>query len=343
MRRILSILSLGILFSCQTREINIPDSPIGWEIFEVPVKASLRGLSPVTDEIAWATGSGGTWLKTIDGGLTWDHGVIAGLDTLDFRSIHAFDAVKAIAVSAGQPAVIYKTIDGGKTWELKHQEGEEAFLDGISFSTSDQGFVVGDPVNGKWMILQTINQGDSWYSISNLPEASDGEAGFAASATSLVANDNNLWLGSGGSEANLHFSPDQGETWKKWKSPIVQGESSKGIFSVAVLGKGEVFLVGGDYIKMEDTISNAVSFNSENEEWGIPMSVPKGYRSGVVYFPRFHWLVAVGPTGSDFSKDGGLTWENFSDEGFHAVKLAHTEEAIWASGSNGKIAKLKIP
>lgn len=342
MRKFLSILSLGFLISCQTSEINIPDGPKGWEIFEVPVKASLRGLSPVTDEIAWATGSGGTWLKTIDGGLTWDHGVIAGLDTVDFRSIHAFDAVKAIAVSAGQPAVIYKTMDGGKSWDLKHQEVKDAFLDGISFSNPDQGFIVGDPIEGRWMILQTSNQGDSWYPVSNLPDASDGEAGFAASATSLVANDNNLWLGSGGAEANLHYSPDQGETWKKWKSPMVQGEPSKGIFSVATMGNKQVFLVGGDYIEMQDTISNAASFNSENEEWGIPSTAPKGYRSGVVYFPRFHWLLAVGPTGSDFSKDGGLTWESFSAEGFHSVKLGHTEEAIWASGSNGKIAKLKI-
>ena len=77
------------------------------------MKASLRGLSVVTAEIAWASGSSGTWLRTIDGGETWENGVIAGLDTVDFRSLHAFDALTAIAVSAGQPAVIYKTIDGG--------------------------------------------------------------------------------------------------------------------------------------------------------------------------------------------------------------------------------------
>lgn len=342
MRKILSILSLGILFSCQTSEIKVPEKPFGWEIFEVPVKASLRGLSPVTNEIAWASGSGGTWLRTLDGGVTWDHGVISGLDTVDFRSIHAFDAEQAVVVSAGQPAVIYKTIDGGKTWELKHQEVETAFLDGISFSGPDQGYVFGDPIDGKWMILQSANQGESWYSLLNLPSAKEGEAGFAASASSLIFDGENLWLGSGGTEANLHFSPDQGISWKQWNSPLMQGEASKGIFSLTNLGNGGVFLVGGDYLNMEDTSSIAATFNLSEEEWELPKAAPKGYRSGVVYFPKYHWLIAVGPTGSDFSKDGGTSWENFSSEGFHAVKLGHTEGTIWASGSNGRIARLKI-
>jgi len=342
MRKILTILSLGILFSCQKKQIDIPEIPLGWEIFEVPVKASLRGLSPVTHEIAWAAGSEGTWLRTIDGGLTWDHGIIAGLDTVDFRSIYAFNALQAIVVSAGQPAVIYKTIDGGSTWELKHQEIEAAFLDGIAFSDSERGYVIGDPIDGKWMILETTNSGETWSSLTNLPMAEDGEAGFAASATSLISDGPRLWLGSGGKEANLYFSPDQGVTWNKWKTPMAQGEPSKGIFSVANIGNEEIFLVGGDYINMDDTTSNAASFIVENEEWVIPTSAPKGYRSGVVYFPRYHWLVAVGPTGTDFSNDGAKIWKNFSSEGFHAVKLGHTQAAIWASGSNGKVARLKI-
>lgn len=342
MRKILWVLLCGIVFSCQTKETNTPESPLGWEVYETPVKASLRGLSPVTAEIAWASGSNGTWLRTIDGGLTWDHGVVGGLDTVDFRSIHAFDALHAVVVSAGQPAVIYKTEDGGITWSLKHQEGEQAFLDGISFSDLEKGYVFGDPVAGKWTILQTANQGDSWYPVLNLPEAVEGEAGFAASATSLISEGSKIWLGSGGKEANLHFSPDHGESWIKWNSPFVQGEPSKGIFSLTSLGNGEIFLVGGDYVAMDDTANNAATFITERNEWVAPISRPKGYRSGVAYFPRFHWLVAVGPTGSDFSNDGGNSWKNFSEVGFHAVKLGHAEGAIWASGSEGRIARLKF-
>jgi hypothetical protein len=50
--------------------------------------------------------------------------------------------------------------------------------------------------------------------------------------------------------------------------------------------------------------------------------------------------VTVGPNGTDFSKDSGDNWEKFSNEGFHAVKLDKTSSSLWASGSDGRIARL---
>ncbi|MEP0714177.1 MAG: YCF48-related protein, partial [Algoriphagus sp.] len=210
--KLLALSVLIALFSCKNSEEQLAEKPTGWEILETPVQSSLRGLSPLTNEIAWASGSNGTWLRTIDGGKSWDHGVVEGLDTVDFRSIYAFDAMTALVVSAGQPAVIYKTTDGGQSWKLKHQENEYAFLDGISFSSPTRGFVIGDPNEGKWTILQTANQGDTWYPVDSLPEAAEGEAAFAASATSLLAEGNSLWIGTGGTQSNLHFSKDMGAT-----------------------------------------------------------------------------------------------------------------------------------
>jgi len=340
-RKLLALSLLVALFSCKKSEENLADSPTGWDILETPVESSLRGLSPLTVEIAWASGSEGTWLRTIDGGKTWDHGVIAGLDTVDFRSIHAFDAMTAIVVSAGQPAVIYKTLDGGKTWDLRHQENEFAFLDGISFASSSQGFVIGDPEGGKWTILQTANQGNTWYPLDSLPGAVDGEAAFAASATSLLAEGNELWLGTGGTESNLHFSKDMGASWEKYSSPFIQGESSQGIFSIASMGKGEIIAVGGDYLNEGIQEGNAGIFISSKKEWIKPQQGPGGYRSGVVYFSQQKWLIAVGPAGSDYSIDGGITWQPISADGFHAVKKGHADGSVWASGAKGKIAKLK--
>lgn len=340
--KLLALSLLVALFSCKKSEENLVDKPTGWNVLETPVEASLRGLSPLTGEIAWASGSKGVWLRTIDGGQTWDHGIVAGLDTVDFRSIHAFDALTAIVVSAGQPAVIYKTVDGGKSWELKHQENEFAFLDGISFSSSTRGFVIGDPSEGKWTILQTANQGNTWYPVDSLPGAAEGEAAFAASATSLLAEGNQLWLGTGGTESNLHYSKDMGASWEKYSAPFVQGESSQGIFSLTSMGNGEIVGVGGDYLneEMQEGISGI--FISSKKEWTTPQQGLGGYRSGVVYFPRQQWLIAVGPSGSDFSKDAGMTWEPISADGFHAVKMGHADGSVWASGAKGKIAKLSF-
>jgi len=182
MKQVLFLLSAWLWAS-----LSFAQSP-EWKQFQSLGKASLRGLSPISDQVCWASGSGGTWLKTEDGGASWQSGTVAGLDTVDFRSIHAFDAQTAVAASAGQPAVIYRTEDGGKTWNKVHQEGGEAFFDAIQFIDAQRGYVLGDPIGGKWMILETLDGGRSWHSLAKLPDAVQGEAAFAASSSSMLAD-----------------------------------------------------------------------------------------------------------------------------------------------------------
>ncbi len=341
-KNLLALSVLIALFSCQKNEGKIQaDAPSGWKIFETPVKTSLRGLAPVDEEIVWASGSGGTWLRTLDGGKSWEFGLIAELDTVDFRSIYAFDAEKAVAVSAGQPAVIYKTRDGGITWELKHQESEDAFLDGISFADSNRGYVLGDPVDGRWMILETLDQGESWKSLDSLPMAEEGEAGFAASASSLFAEGDQIWLGSGGSFSALYSSANRGKSWDKIKTPLIQGEASQGVFALISYGKGQLVAVGGDFLEEKSNMGNLGVFDIEEKTWRQTQTSPGGYKSGLANFPGLNWVLAVGPSGGDFSKDGGINWLSFSEEAFHSVKLSNNRNAVWASGKGGKIAKLK--
>ena len=340
--KILLALSMGAaLFFHSEKSIHTEDSLV-WEVKKTPVEASLRGLSAVSESVAWASGSGGTWLKTRDGGITWDHGVINALDTVDFRSIHGFDSLRAVAVSAGQPAVIYKTYDGGRSWILKHTESKEAFLDGITFVDEQRGYIFGDPVAGQWMILETHDQGETWNSLPNLPAAVSGEGGFAASSSSFLAVGNQLWLGSGGTQSHLHHSSDGGFTWEKFPSPLIQGEASQGIFALEKLENGVIFCVGGDYLRSELIGGNAGLFDSEGKSWKNILQSPRGYRSGVCYWGRLKWVLAVGPTGTDYSQDNGLTWNAFSDEGFHAIRTSHDGKSVWASGSKGKMGRISF-
>ncbi len=311
---------------------------IQWKELETPVKASLRGLSPVSDRICWASGSGGTWLKTTDGGETWETGVIAGLDTVDFRSIHAFDENTAVVASAGQPAVIYRTVNGGQSWEKVHQEGPEAFFDGITFLNESKGFIIGDPVGGKWMILETSDGGKSWKSLENLPAAEVGEAAFAASASSMIVTKKGLLFGTGGAVSNLHQYDFQSESWKKTRTPILQGEASQGIFALVEAGKG-VIAVGGDYTKLDFREKNAFRINGKSIQ--LPKESPLGYRSGIAFLPIKKLTLAVGPSGSDLSKDNGMTWVNFSSVGYHAVRISPDQKSVWASGGQGRIGLLK--
>ncbi|SNS58994.1 Uncharacterized protein SAMN06295967_11372 [Belliella buryatensis] len=331
-----------MLWGCNFNKVsNSIEIPAGWELFNVPSNASLRGLSPLTSEIIWASGSKGTWLLTTDGGNSWSSGVIDGLDTVDFRDIEGLSASTAIAISAGQPAVIYKTIDSGKTWVKKYEGPTEAFLDGIAFFKDQKGYVIGDPVGGKWMVLETLDQGEVWKWLDSSPKAEVGEGSFAASGSTILVDRDYVLFSSGGLKSRIFYSSDDGHQWEIYDTPILQGEPSQGIFSLSKLDNQNLIAVGGDYIKPDLADRNVILSDQINGSWKMKSDrLPSGYRSGVAYFPRYHWVIAVGPNGSDYSKDGGLTWDRFSDEGFHAVFMDKAQGSVWASGANGKIARL---
>src|SRR5688500_6206755 len=54
--------------------------------------ALLQAISPVDPRVVWASGHRGTWVRTVDGGATWESGQVPGGDTLQFRDVHAVSA-----------------------------------------------------------------------------------------------------------------------------------------------------------------------------------------------------------------------------------------------------------
>ena len=106
-----------------------------WTMQTSGVTVRLRGVSAVSERVAWASGAGATVLRTADGGKSWQK-INVTSDTLDFRDIDALNAETAYALSIGNgPASrIYKTTDAGKSWTLQFKnEDPKAFLDAMSF------------------------------------------------------------------------------------------------------------------------------------------------------------------------------------------------------------------
>src|ERR1044072_8232660 len=70
----------------------------------------LRGVSAVNRRVAWASGAGGTYARTLDGGRTWQAGQVPGAAELDLRGGDAFDANTAylLAIRGGERARVYK-------------------------------------------------------------------------------------------------------------------------------------------------------------------------------------------------------------------------------------------
>ena len=308
--------------------------------------ASLRGLSVVDGRTAWASGARGTVVHTTDGGATWKVATVPGATAFDLRSVHARSArVAHVAATAGR---IYRTTDGGASWSLQYQASDTSvFLDAIDFWDDQNGMALGDPMAGRFYLLLTHDGGETWREppIDERPVAEPGEAAFAASGSSLLlvgaADSMVAWIGSGGGAARVHRSTNRSRSWVAYPSPIRQGGASEGIFSVAVVPGQGMLVVGGNYSQDDSTRANAAASAAGSEWHLIAPDGPRGFRSGVAFVRLEGGAtvgIAVGPGGSDLSRDGGVRWGRFDAVGYHAVR-ASREGIFYASGSGGRIAR----
>ena len=156
---------------------------------------SLRGVSAVSQKIAWASGTHGTYLRTTDAGRTWQPAQVPGAAMLDFRAVVAFSADEAFLMSAGlgDQSRIYHTSDAGQHWSLQFTAtNPKAFFDSMAFWDPTHGIVLGDPIpdeSGKLKFnLLLTDDGRTWHALptAQLPPAKEGEGAFAASNSCLA-------------------------------------------------------------------------------------------------------------------------------------------------------------
>lgn len=302
--------------------------------------ASFRAVSVVDDRVAWVSGTKGTVGLTLDGGATWKFTNVAGAETLDFRSLYAFDDKKAVIANAGFPANIMLTTDAGASWRKVFTLNDSAaFIDGVDFFNEKEGVMYGDPMNGKMLLLRTKDGGLTWseYPSDSKPSLEEGEASFAASGTNIRAYDKTkMLIGTGGRISRLWMSDDKGSSWKSISVPILQGQSSTGIFSVAQ-NKKTLVVVGGDYL--QETLRSKHVFLSHDfgKSWSAPAKTTGGYRECVEFLGE-SLLIATGPSGTDISSDKGNTWNTISGrEGYHVVRKARRGKLTIIAGGRGKI------
>jgi len=338
----------------------------------------LRGVSAVSRQIAWASGTHGTYLRTIDGGRTWTPAQVPDASTLDFRAVVAFSSDEAFLMSSGpgDQSRIYHTSDAGQHWQLQFSEANpRAFFDSMVFWDPKHGVVLGDPIPdesagaesrkapaedgsknsstkpSKFELLLT-DDGKTWHRIppSQLPPAIEGEGAFAASntciailhrgtiavestvssnsvvipselqpgrnllladATSLLplsptlpwksgpsgprkdakeegasapdGPDPNLWFATGGRAARVFHSPDRGQTWQVFDTPILHGPDSAGIFSIAFRDAMHGVIAGGDYKHPDQDGPNLAFTDDGGKTWTLSPIHPQAYFSAAGY------------------------------------------------------------
>lgn len=324
-----------------TAQLAKPDStPVVWQMQDSGTTAGLRGIDSVDGSVAWASGTGGTVLRTVDGGQRWTRCATPDADkdgaTLDFRGVQAWDAQTAIVMASGpgDKSRLYKTEDGCRTWKLvAKNEDKDGFWDCLQFlyaSGRDKGRIghlIGDPVNDKFPEFWTYDYGKTWARDSRShPEAAsakNGESIFAASNSAMVLIRGGTLFVTGGStsrsrtlELHVRHDPYVFFRFVGGDIPMKHGPSA-GAFSVAAR-------LGPDSVAVEDRLNY----------------IERATRTGDV-------LVAVGgdytkpndPSGTAaWSSDGGLHWtaSTTPPHGYRsAVQWSESMKAWFTVGTNG--------
>jgi photosystem II stability/assembly factor-like uncharacterized protein len=331
---------------------------------------TLQGLiavSPVNSRVVWASGRGGTFVVTTDGGQTWNAGVVPGAEALQFRDVQGVSEHVAylLSIGAGTDSRIYKTTDGGATWTLQFQnQNPSAFYDCFAFWTPTRGIAQSDSVNGRFPVIRTTD-GLTWQDIGdNLPAALPGESSFASSGTCVATQGRrNAWIVTGGaSPSRVLATRDGGDTWNAYNSPL-RGSPTAGIFSVAFRDAFHGIIGGGDLDPEATPFDQTATSRDGGKTWTITRQQPNiGTVFGLSYASevgrgRGHegerneggdhdeedanrTVVVTGPGGAAWTPDEGNRWFTLPGVNNYWGVAFGSPKTGWLVGTDGRILRI---
>jgi photosystem II stability/assembly factor-like uncharacterized protein len=332
--------------------LSVPAVLTGQTVTTTPSGSNqmLQAVSAVDSTVVWMSGHGGTVIRSIDGGRTWQAREVPAAEALEFRDVHALSADEAWVLSAGpgDRSRIYHTRDGGSTWALQFRNADStAFYDCFAFFNRRRGIAFSDASHQRTNLLHTRDGGATWELLRNdaVPAPLEGEGAFAASGGCVTTNgERHRWVATGGPAARLFRSENGGSTWTTHDTPIVRGASA-GMTAVHFKDPDQGIAVGGRIdAYTTDTASAAVAVTQDGGRTWVLRSRPD--RAGALF--AVTWLPAVGPEaalasgpgGLFATRDGGRSWTTLDERAFWSV--AASGRTAWAAGPRGTAVRVEF-
>lgn len=248
------------------------------------------------------------------------------------------------AINIESPAEFYR-IDKKS---LKHDvifrdTAKTAFYDALHFVNDELAYAFSDPDRSQRLKMTVLRNG-KWNLLKSDVLLQEGEAAFAASNTNMASTKKYLWIATGGKASRILRLNLKKDTFEVFNTPVIQGESSQGIYSIDFADDHFGIAVGGDYTRQEANLRNIATTNDGGKTWQVQASGRNaGYTTCVRIKPgsKGKEIIAVGDKHISYSSDHGKTWKKISDEkGFFVCRWSGADTVVFAG--KDKIAVMKL-
>lgn len=343
MKKIVLIITLFLFFTGLAQVSDRESITIKMDTFSIK-NNSIRAIAVLNDTTLVFAGSNGSIQSITTSGKIHILQTITYNNIIPhFRSIAVIDN-SIFALTINNPALLYKFYNN-KLQLVYKEANNKVFYDAMQFFDSKNGIAMGDPTSKCLSILKTKNSGKTWYKIpcNQLPDIEEEEAAFAASNTNIAVFGNHAWIATGGKKARVFYTPDKGKNWQVFNTPIIQGKSTSGIYSIAFYNENQGIICGGDYTnKFGNYANKAVTFDGGKTWKVVAENTEPNYISCVQYIPNTQGkeLMAVSTNGIFYSFNSGETWKKLNNKGFYSIRFV-SKNLAWLSGNN-IIAKMVI-
>ena len=305
-------------------------------------KISIRAIVIDQDKIWYAGDKNRFGFYDLKSNKRSENIIVEDTLKIEFRSI-AKTSKYIYVLSVANPGLLYQISKDGKKTKLVYQEkNTKVFYDSMQFWNDKEGIAIGDPITDCLSVIRTHDGGNTWNKLSDskAPKVFEGEAHFAASNTNIIVKENDTWIVSGGKKSRVFYSPDKGNSWSVYETPIIQGRQMTGIFTADFYDAKRGLIAGGNYEVLNQNSENKAITDDGGKTWKlIANNEAFGYASCVQYVPnsKGKGIVVVGASGVYYSLDGGVKWMQFSsDPSLYTIRFINERTAI-AAGRNKMI------
>ncbi|MFK8037853.1 MAG: WD40/YVTN/BNR-like repeat-containing protein [Crocinitomicaceae bacterium] len=259
----------------------------------------------------------------------------------DLRGIKYLNDNSLLLMNSGDDGIVYKYSFDKKVADAKlFVPG--AFFDAISINQFGHGFVMGDPMKGRFTLYRTLDYGNSWEALdsNDLPMPLKNEAGFAASNSGISQNNETIGFVTGASDTSRFIrSMNGGSDWIAINTPMKSGKSF-GIYSSSFWNEAEGVIAGGSYVEKEYSDSVVFITADGGKTWAnISLGLP-GYISCIQSIYNGKLLVATGRLGAYYSINKGKKWLKLTKQPFYTALIQGDQ--IILSGQNGTLSVFHI-